>query len=146
MIDNMSDFSDFEIKYAKYLDSISEKHRMAHKVAHDVLGSSYQLQYTIDYTRYEKEMKEKGEALNYDNPKKMKRKNKQIVNKQIEEDEDEYEVLSLNSLDDEKDVEIEEKKDTKIKKLKKEEPSKIKIKKIKRKNIKRKNIKRKENV
>ena len=45
-------------KYKTYFNDISQKQRMAHQVAHRILGSSYQLEFTIDYMKY-KEDKEK---------------------------------------------------------------------------------------
>jgi hypothetical protein len=48
------DFSYYEEKYAEYLNSLSEKKRLAHRIAFEVLGTSYQLPYTMDYLEYQK--------------------------------------------------------------------------------------------
>jgi hypothetical protein len=48
------DFSYYEENYAEYLNSLSEKKRLAHRIAFEVLGTSYQLPYTMDYLEYQK--------------------------------------------------------------------------------------------
>lgn len=39
-------------KYETYFNTISKKQIMAHQVAHKILGSSFQLEFTIDYMKY----------------------------------------------------------------------------------------------
>jgi ABC-type Zn uptake system ZnuABC Zn-binding protein ZnuA len=47
-------FAYYEENYAEYLNSLDDKKRLAHRVAFEVLGTSYQLPYTMDYLEYKK--------------------------------------------------------------------------------------------
>jgi hypothetical protein len=47
-------FAYYEENYGDYLNSLDDKKRLAHMVACEVLGTSYQLPYTMDYLEYKK--------------------------------------------------------------------------------------------
>lgn len=63
-----SDFEFLERKYKTYLDTLDPKRRLAHEVAFEVLGSSYQLPYTMDYLEYKERMKKEGNESLVNNP------------------------------------------------------------------------------
>lgn len=60
---NMLTWDEIKESYKGYLDTIPKKQVMAHKVAYDVLGSSYQIMFTIDYMKWvAKQEKEKEQV------------------------------------------------------------------------------------